>query len=49
MEKENNEIAWLYNQLWMKKGARANAFSFKIAETVILRNNIPHAWYFSSN
>ena len=42
------ELEWLIYQLWSKNTARAPTFSFKLAETVILREGCPQTWYFSS-
>ena len=42
------ELEWLIYQLWSKNTARAPNFSFRLAETVILREGTPHTWYFSS-
>lgn len=42
------ELEWLIYQLWSKNTARAPVFSFKLAETVILRQGNPQTWYFSS-
>ena len=42
------ELEWLIYQLWSKNTAHFPKFSFRIAETVILREGSPQNWYFSS-
>ena len=42
------ELEWLLYQLWSKSTIRASTFSFRIADTVILRQGSPAAWYYSA-
>ena len=42
------ELEWLLYQLWSKNTAKSPVFSFKLADTIILRQGCPHIWYFSS-
>ena len=42
------ELEWLIYQLWTKNTSRSPVFSFKIADSVICREGVPHTWYFSS-
>ena len=43
------ELEWLLYQLWSKTTIRAPKFSFRIADTVILRHGLPAAWYYSAH
>ena len=43
-----NEIEWLYYQLWTKSDANPQRFCFIIPDTVVYRKGLPHTWYFST-
>ena len=42
------ELEWFFYMLWSKSTVRAPTFSFRIADTVILRQGMPAVWYFSA-
>ena len=42
------ELEWFLYQLQSKSTVRAPTFSFRIADSVVMRQGIPVAWYYSA-